>query len=899
MPYFRCYSKIEKKANFTPKPQPKPSESIVLAFDTETGTDQYQNMIFGSCGIWINGELSKFFVFYNDNLSKNDITLLEKSCQDFCCKVISNSEFINTIFYPYVFYSRAKCIGFNLPFDISRISKDFTKSRKFHNGFSFILSNNPKNPRIVIKSLDSKSSFIEFTKPLRKQSESNYTHFKGYFVDLKSFTFSLTNESYKLEKALTDFECPIKKIDADKHGIISKEYVGYNINDVLCTYYLYLEAKKRYSIYGLQKPENKLYSPASIGKAYLEKLNIVPFLDKNNTISDEMIGQIMMTYYGGRTETKIRKVPTKVSYIDFTSMYPTIFVLLGMNNFLISEQITPFDSTAETQKLLENILESDVAEKSLWPKLTTICEIVPDNDILPIREKYGDRKTANIGVNYLKSEDDSSAWYALPDIIGSKFATGKTPKIRKAITFHPKGTQQGLREIQVLPGISVKPENDFIKTIIEKRIQIKKDRSLEKNQAKLRQTILKIIANATSYGIFIQQDMIHHKKPQKIKVFGTDTFEITQTKTENPGKYFNPIMSVLLTAGSRLILSTVESIVSKNGGYLAYCDTDSVFISPNHVEMVQKFFESLNPYSEKVDMFKIEEDDKGISLHDIWCLSISAKRYVLYKPNNDMTDFEIYKYSTHGLGHLDGIDPISWWKDILSIIYHPELEKIILEKYKDKYAISSLTITSWDVYKRFEKFNENKPFSKKIKPFNFVTVGTGYKLDPQTGESIIPLLPKVNKSKYDEVPYMSFIDYKSGSIYPKSGSTDTKFYWKRLSHVFKDYLNHSEVKFDGSLGNMIRKHVGLNQDNIKHIGKEANDIEKSDILGVFDGDVTEYSNQQKKIRQVIENLTEEKSLELGISRRMFYYLKKKLQNKKKIVLYPNAIRKISQAFPYC
>lgn len=892
MPYFRCYSKIEKKANFTPKPQPKPSESIVLAFDTETGTDQYQNLIFGSCGVWINGTLSEFFVFYNDDLAKKDVILLKQSCKSYRCKVISKSEFIHSVFYPNVFYSRSKCIGFNLPFDISRISKDFTKSRKFHNGFSFILSDNPKNPRIVIKSLDSKSSFIEFTKPLRKQSEKNYPHFKGFFVDLKSFTFSLTNESYTLKKALDDFQCPIKKLDTKEHGIISKEYVGYNINDVLCTYHLYLEAKKRYSIYGLQKPENKLYSPASIGKAYLEKLNITPFLDKNNSISDEMIGKIMMTYYGGRTETRIRKVPTKVSYIDFTSMYPTVFVLLGMNDFLISEQIIQFDSTMETQKLLECISENDIAKKSLWPKFTTICEIIPDDDILPIREKYGDRKTANIGVNYLKSEDGSSIWYALPDIIGSKFATGKIPKIKKAITFVPKGTQQGLREIQVLPGISVKPENDFIKTLIEKRIQIKKDKSLEKNQAKLRQTILKIIANATSYGIFIQQDMIYHKKPQQIKVFGTDTFEIAQNKTENSGKYFNPIMSVLLTAGSRLILSTVESIVSKNDGYLAYCDTDSVFISPPHVEFVQKFFEPLNPYSEKVDMFKIEEDENGVSLHDIWCLSISAKRYVLYKPNSSKTNFTIYKYSTHGLGHLDGIDAVLWWKDILLITYHPELEKIILEKYKEKYAISSLTITGWDIYKRFEKFNENKVHSKMIKPFNFVTVGTGYKLDPQTGESIIPLLPKVDKKRYDEIPYMQFIDYKSGSIYPKPGSTDTKFYWKRLSQVFRDYLNHDEVKFDGTIGKMAQKHIVLNQDRIKHIGKEANDIEKSDILGVFNGDVTEYSNQQKKIRQIMEHLTEEKSREMGISRRTYYYLKKKITHNQKVKLTEKNLKKI-------
>ena len=90
MPYFRCYTKIEKNTNFMPKIQPKPSESIVLVFDTETGSDQYQNLVFGSCGIWINGKLSEFFIFHNDELSKKDIEKLEKICQSFSCKVMSN-----------------------------------------------------------------------------------------------------------------------------------------------------------------------------------------------------------------------------------------------------------------------------------------------------------------------------------------------------------------------------------------------------------------------------------------------------------------------------------------------------------------------------------------------------------------------------------------------------------------------------------------------------------------------------------------------------------------------------------------------------------------------------------------------------------------------------------------
>ena len=32
----------------------------------------------------------------------------------------------------------------------------------------------------------------------------------------------------------------------------------------------------------------------------------------------------MTAYYGGRVEVRIRKTPVKVTYLDFTSVYPII-----------------------------------------------------------------------------------------------------------------------------------------------------------------------------------------------------------------------------------------------------------------------------------------------------------------------------------------------------------------------------------------------------------------------------------------------------------------------------------------------------------------------------------------------------------------------------------------------
>jgi len=199
--YLRCYVDYAKNQVFVPKNEPKQSNSIVLAFDTETTTDQYQNLLFGSCGKWINGKLQYLYLFYADDLPKNKIRIIESCGKKHNRIILSRTEFVEKIFYPNVYHARAKCVGFNLPFDLSRLAIHFGKSRKMYNGFTLKLGNNPNIPNIVIKSILRKASFIEFTKPIRKKSQKRNDHYKGCFVDLKTVTFSLTNQSYTLKKS--------------------------------------------------------------------------------------------------------------------------------------------------------------------------------------------------------------------------------------------------------------------------------------------------------------------------------------------------------------------------------------------------------------------------------------------------------------------------------------------------------------------------------------------------------------------------------------------------------------------------------------------------------------------------------------------------------------------------
>lgn len=878
----RCLTVYEDEPNLRNNvwtKKPNSNNNIVLALDAETTTDKYQNLLYGSCGVWIDKQEVGFYIFYAEYLTKAQVNTIKAYATSKGYEALPLKDFLSKIFYPYVYTSRAICIGFNLPFDLSRLARDYTYSKALENGFSFKLLDDPFYSNIIIQHRNSNSSRIRFT---NKTTINNKAFYPGYFLDLKTFTFALTDKSKKLAGAAKVFGVE-DKTETDDLGKVTLDSLAYNEHDVRITYDLYLKEMDRYQLYGLRqvKEPNQLYSPAGIGKAYLEKRGVKPFRVKNPDFPKELLAKVMTTYYGGRTEVRIRKQPIPVTYLDFTSMYPSVYTLLGMEAFLLSDTICYRESTNETQEFLDKIRPEDIRNKDTWKKLNRICRIKPDNDILPVRSKYGDKNTFTIGLPYLSSVD-ASLYYTLSDLLASKFLTGKTPIIEEAITFYPVGVQDGLKEIEILPGIHLKPGDEFIKTLIEERTRIKRERDTktektEYDELDIKQNILKIIANSTSYGIFIE---LNPKKVDKqtIVVHGLTRFEKEVEKVEAFGKYYNPIMAVFITASSRLILATTEALLDQNGGYLAYCDTDSVFVSPKHVKMIQELFKPLNPYDVDVKMFKIEDDEpeegenrKKAPLDNVWFYGISAKRYVLYDmPNVDK--YIIRKYSLHGLGYIQGIrnKQKQVWEDILRIHYHPEQKDEILEKYEGMYSISQLTISGYDIYKRFTAINHNKgelrPIKEQIKPFNFITVGNGYKKDSITNEPINPMVPYVSPKdkQFEQIPFKEFMDYHTG----KSYTENTKFYWKPMPEVIDSYIRHPESKFDGDTGRLQRKHLIINKNSIKYIGKESNNLSESEVLGVDPDNYTVYEDTDeinKNITDRILNMSEAEALALRIN----------------------------------
>src|SRR5579871_6374728 len=91
---------------------------------------------------------------------------------------------------------------------------------------------------------------------------------------------------------------------------------------------------------------------------------------------------------------------------------------------------------------------------------------------------------------------------------------------------------------------------------------------------------LKVLANASSYGIYAEM----HRKESEEKVmttyYGIDPEPITRAiqNPDEPGEYCFPPMASLITGAARLMLALLERCVTDLGGTYAMEDTDSMAI---------------------------------------------------------------------------------------------------------------------------------------------------------------------------------------------------------------------------------------------------------------------------------------------------------------------------------
>jgi hypothetical protein len=303
--YVRAHTQLlneEQKKPYLQREPPK-WEDHALIFDCESRITADQTLTFG---FWHFCELRNGrFVALEEGIFLDDGGLSDKEIEaisqfakrnkaetpdhDACdrIRVYSRSKFIAEVLGMAI-QAKAFIVCFNAGFDLSRIAVDWRTAK--NGGWSLIFSQwrDPKSgklkpnkffPRIVIKALNSKTSIIHSTRPPMSEPrtiDEKVKHWPGArFLDLRTLLWALRNRSYSLESACKEFKTEHQKIDHQPTGKVTIEEIKYARGDVACTVDLLNAAKQEFDLHPIAPGPDRMFSPASIAKSYLEELNIL------------------------------------------------------------------------------------------------------------------------------------------------------------------------------------------------------------------------------------------------------------------------------------------------------------------------------------------------------------------------------------------------------------------------------------------------------------------------------------------------------------------------------------------------------------------------------------------------------------------------------------------------
>ncbi len=779
---------------------PGPSDWCLI-FDTETTRDPAQRLRLGTFQLRKKGRLRTAGIFYDpDVLTPAEVETVHEVAGRTGVKVLSAEQFREDVFLRVAWDRRGLIVGHNLPFDIARIAIDHvptqSRDRSMRGGFTFRFSENPKRSHVQVKRVGPGAAFMRVTIPAgispekRNRDRGGRTpNHHGYFVDTATLGGALLGGRPSLAKLADLLGTEHRKSEAEHGETITPEYLDYAFNDTQVTWECCQQLNARYASYRLSKGSWGIFSEASVGKAHLDQMELAPVRKlPGNEMPDWLTAALMESYYGGRAECMIRRTPVPGVLVDFTSQYPTVFSLMGLWPFMTAERIDwgPVPPE-EIQQLLDTVTVDEVLDQALWPQLSVLVLVEPDGDRLPTRARYkpstrgrrgGAKGSLNVALPY-RTGGPAQHW-TLADCIASKLATGEAPNILAAWRFAAHGTQPELQPIDVAgdPNYRVDPaREDFIKRLVEMRADVKTQMKAAKRRRE-HETIarldaiqqgMKITANSVAYGTSIEMNPIEHRKPVWVTIHQPDgsSYRARVPRTEQPGKWFQPLIATLVTSGGRLLLATAMHLLDEHGGHYAFCDTDSLFIAATavggpvacrggthltaqgepairvlsweDVNAIVARFEALNPYDRSVipgSVLKIEDENYDPATGEqrqIECYAIAAKRYALVRRTPDgqpivISDHRRRRRSEHGLGHLlppyarrpDTEDPDwldEWWQHLLNVeLDFPTTAPV----WFGLPAVGRLTVNSPRDEGPFDTYNESRPYPERVRPGNFL-----------------------------------------------------------------------------------------------------------------------------------------------------------------------------------
>jgi hypothetical protein len=742
---------------------------------------------YGVYQVYFFDQLLSEAVFISPQLDDQEMEMVKEEAEHCGLHTVTLQHFVNVLMLVGYRYN-GLITAFNLASDLPYLACgfDYPKRGYFKGGFILRFREYERDgmvkaclftPKVAIKQV-SKGVIIAWRKPehkARRHDALNRKYGGGEFLDLQTFVYALTDAECTFDEACTLFKIDIPQSETSELAKCRQE--AYQ------SFRLYHALIDEYSNHPVPTSPNRLYSPASLGKAYFKAMGIRSpelLIDPDlNLSTDQVHGLAMSAYHAGRCELRLRRVEVPVAYLDFKQMYPTVNVLMGLWDTVTARSVLVEDATAQVIEIINRIKPDDVFDQSLWKELNTIALVEFDGDFLPGRFQFSQQhQYYSLAWGILHPGADYSThqrWYALADLIASKIVTSKAPHIVKALRFTLSGRQAGLHSTVIRGKVAVDPyHDDFFKALVEERQRIKANLEIEEREKYWIAQSLKLTVNVDSYGLYPELNPDPDKAEADVIVYADRVFRSKATFFENPGQFYFPIISTLVTAGAHLMLALLHYKVEQAGGRLVFEDTDGAalaasdtrhvleyrdhrgqvvtipLLSMEAVDEILRTFESLNPYDKKAVHGSILRREKEnyppegqVAAYDLstgecseipaphleedtelLCYAIAPKRYCLY--NKAGRQIILRKGSESGLGQwLSPIDADNngrwieyfWLWTVSGGLLDEESSGNI---YAGKPLISAFPVSTSGIMRGVQPLNaaSRLPYHAGIKPFD-------------------------------------------------------------------------------------------------------------------------------------------------------------------------------------
>ena len=298
----------------------------------------------------------------------------------------------------------------------------------------------------------------------------------------------------------------------------------------------------------------------------------------------------------------------------------------------------------------------------------------------------------NMGIPVIDAGPD--CWWMLADVLASMLYTGKAPEVLQAIELVAAEEQIATTPIDFMgdPRYRIDPKTDDVFTkVVELKSEFKERAESEPEHADYWNAMaqgIKLLANSTSYGIFVEvdeDDPTEEAKP--VVIHAMSRWTTTTNKLERPGKYAFAPLGALIPAGGRLLTAIAEKLATDRGISYAHIDTDGITLTkPKGMtrdafyrfdQEIADWFRPLSPYAGKAELLELEKQNRWEGHREpLYFLGVSDKRYVLYNLYEDDAgpirregkryNVRIRKFSSHGQGTYAPL------KDYLSPVHIPE-----------------------------------------------------------------------------------------------------------------------------------------------------------------------------------------------------------------------------------